>query len=155
MPIEVSRRLVAVFAAIWHSTTGADRIPHLAGKRPIRHISPSQRQARRRHNQSGEPLIDSLQTVQGNRATSYIDPRNFEEFYYGKGKGSRKDAHLSDTSDSKKARRIAGIRKAGLEPIIRVIARNLSEHDALLIEKTLLWKLGKATCERVFRALLG
>lgn len=30
-----------------------------------------------------------------------------------------------------------------MEPIIRVIARNLSEHDALLVEKTLLWKLGK------------
>ena len=26
----------------------------------------------------------------------YIDPRNFEEFYYGKGKGCRKQAHLKD-----------------------------------------------------------
>jgi hypothetical protein len=73
----------------------------------------------------------------------YIDPRNYEEFYFGKGRGSRKDAHLSDTSDSEKKRRIDAIRKAGLHPIIRVIARNLSEHDALLVEKTLLWKLGK------------
>jgi hypothetical protein len=73
----------------------------------------------------------------------YIDPRNYEEFYFGKGRGSRKEAHLSDTSDSEKARRIAAIYKAGLKPIIRVIARNLSEHDALLIEKTLLWKLGR------------
>jgi len=73
----------------------------------------------------------------------YIDPRNLEEFYFGKGRGSRKDAHLSDTSDSEKARRISAIQKAGLRPIIRVIARNLSEHDALLIEKTLLWKLGR------------
>jgi uncharacterized protein len=73
----------------------------------------------------------------------YIDPRNFEEFYFGKGKGSRKDAHLMDTSDSEKTRRIAAIHKAGLNPIIRVIARNLSEHDALLVEKTLLWKLGR------------
>ena len=32
----------------------------------------------------------------------YIDPRNFEEFYFGKGKGNRKYAHLSDESDSKK-----------------------------------------------------
>lgn len=72
----------------------------------------------------------------------YIDPRNFEEFYYGKGRGSRKDAHLSDNSDSEKTRRIAAIQKEGLEPIIRVIARGLSEHDALLVEKTLLWKLG-------------
>lgn len=75
----------------------------------------------------------------------YIDPRNFEEFYYGKGKGSRKDAHLDDASDSRKARRIAEIRKEGLEPIIRVIAGNLSEQEALLVEKTLLWKLGKLT----------
>jgi hypothetical protein len=73
----------------------------------------------------------------------YIDPRNYEEFYFGKGKGSRKDAHLSDDSDSEKAKRIAAIRKTGLEPIIRVIARDLSEHDALLVEKTLLWKLGR------------
>lgn len=26
----------------------------------------------------------------------YIDPRSLEEFYYGKGKGSRKYAHLSE-----------------------------------------------------------
>jgi len=73
----------------------------------------------------------------------YIDPRNFEEFYYGKGKDSRKDAHLSEDSDTEKSKRIKAILKEGLEPIVRVIARNLSEHDALLVEKTLLWKLGK------------
>jgi len=73
----------------------------------------------------------------------YIDPRNYEEFYYGKGKGSRKLAHLSDTSDSEKSRRIKAIHAAGLKPIIRVIARNLSEQEALLVERTLLWKLGK------------
>lgn len=73
----------------------------------------------------------------------YIDPRNFEEFYYGKGQGSRKEAHLKDASDSLKAKRIAAIKKEGLEPIIRVIARDLTEREAFLIEKTLLWKLGK------------
>jgi hypothetical protein len=73
----------------------------------------------------------------------YIDPRNLEEFYFGKGKGSRKDSHLFDSSDSEKTRRIGAIKKAGLTPIIRVIARDLSEHDALLVEKTLLWKLGR------------
>lgn len=75
----------------------------------------------------------------------YIDPRNFEEFYYGKGKGSRKDAHLYEESDTNKAQRIAEIRKAGREPIVRVIAAHLTEPEALLIEKTLLWKLGKWT----------
>lgn len=73
----------------------------------------------------------------------YIDPRNHEEFYYGKGKGSRKDSHLHDGTDSEKTRRISAIQKEGLQPIIRVIARELSEHDALLVEKTLLWKLGR------------
>ena len=73
----------------------------------------------------------------------YIDPRNYEQFYFGKGHGSRKDSHVSDDSVSEKARRIVAIQKAGLEPIVRVIARNLSEHDALLVEKTLLWKLGR------------
>ncbi len=73
----------------------------------------------------------------------YIDPRNFEEFYFGKGKGSRKNAHLNDDSDSEKANRIASIKDEGLEPIIRVIAKDLSKKEALLIEKTLLWKLGR------------
>lgn len=75
----------------------------------------------------------------------YIDPRNFEEFYYGKGCGSRKDAHLLEESDSAKSRRIQEIKREGLTPIIRVIARSLTETEALLIEKTLLWKLGKLT----------
>lgn len=75
----------------------------------------------------------------------YIDPRNFEEFYYGKGKDSRKDAHLDDKSDSAKTARIKEIRREGREPIIRVIARELSENEALLVEKTLLWKLGRWT----------
>jgi hypothetical protein len=73
----------------------------------------------------------------------YIDPRNNEEFYFGKGKGSRKESHRFDNSDSEKTRRIAAIKKENLEPIVRVIARGLNESEALLVEKTLLWKLGK------------
>ena len=74
----------------------------------------------------------------------YIDPRNFEEFYYGKGTGSRKTAHLSDDSDTEKAKRIKAIKKEGLEPIIKVITKDLTEREAFLIEKTLIWKLGKS-----------
>lgn len=73
----------------------------------------------------------------------YIDPRNLEEFYYGKGKGNRKDAHLTDKSDSEKTKRINAIKKEGLNPIIKVIAKELTEREAFLIEKTLIWKLGK------------
>ena len=75
----------------------------------------------------------------------YVDPRNYDEFYFGKGKGSRKDAHLEDKSNSLKVKRINEIKAAGLEPIIRVIAKNLTESQALLVEKTLLWKLGNLT----------
>ena len=60
----------------------------------------------------------------------YIDPRNLEEFYFGKGRGSRKNAHLSDDSDTEKSIRIRAIQKQGLEPIIRVIACNLTEQFA-------------------------
>lgn len=73
----------------------------------------------------------------------YIDPRNFQEFYYGKGKGDRKTEHLHDENDSEKTRIIRDIKSEGLEPIIKVIARNLSEDQALLVEKTLIWKLGR------------
>lgn len=73
----------------------------------------------------------------------YIDPRNFEEFYYGKGIGSRKNAHLKDDSDSEKSKRIKAINKEGLNPIIKVIAKDLTEAEAYLIEKTLIWKLGR------------
>lgn len=72
----------------------------------------------------------------------YIDPRNFQEFYYGKGCGSRSHAHLNDENDSDKSARIKAIKSAGQEPIIRIIAANLTEHDAFLVEKTLIWKLG-------------
>jgi len=74
----------------------------------------------------------------------YIDPRNFEEFYYGKGKGKRKFTHLSDDSDNERTKRIKSIQKVGLEPIIKVIANKLTEKQAFLIEKTLIWKLGKS-----------
>lgn len=91
-----------------------------------------------------------------NRSTSsenfyvyvYIDPRSYQEFYYGKGQGDRKFAHLSDDGDSDKIRIIKEIRKEGLEPIIKVIARNLTEQQAFLIEKTLIWKLGRTLTNR-------
>lgn len=73
----------------------------------------------------------------------YIDPRNYEEFYYGKGMGSRRFDHLSDMSDSEKVARIRAIETEGLLPIIRTVAANLTEAEAHLIETTLIWKLGR------------
>ena len=73
----------------------------------------------------------------------YIDPRNHEEFYYGKGKGSRRFAHLHDVADSEKVSRIRSIQREGLMPIIRTVAAGLTEAEAHLIETALIWKLGK------------
>jgi hypothetical protein len=78
----------------------------------------------------------------------YIDPRNLQEFYYGKGQGDRKLSHLTDVADSEKTRIIKEIKEEGLEPIIKVVARGLTEEQALLVEKTLIWKLGRNLANR-------
>jgi len=70
---------------------------------------------------------------------TYIDPRSFKPFYYGKGHGSRQFSHLLDSKESEKTTRINEIRKEGLEPIIRVVAKGLTEEQALLVEKTMIW----------------
>ena len=88
----------------------------------------------------------------------YIDPRNYEEFYYGKGTGGRKDVHLDATGDSEKAKRIRAIFKQDEEPIVRVIAKGLTAREALLVETTLIWKqrrslenIAHGHCSRHFR----
>jgi hypothetical protein len=73
----------------------------------------------------------------------YIDPRTGKEFYYGKGKGSRKEIHLWTQGKSRKAKKITRIRAAGKEPTIRVIAAALTEDQAFLVEAALIWKLGE------------
>ena len=39
----------------------------------------------------------------------YIDPRDYQPFYYGKGRGSRKQAHLLEDDGSEKFERISEI----------------------------------------------
>ena len=78
----------------------------------------------------------------------YIDPRNHQVFYIGKGTGSRMTAHILEANlreepNSAKTRQIRAIQREGLEAIVRVIARGLTDAEALLVEKTLLWQLGK------------
>jgi uncharacterized protein len=79
----------------------------------------------------------------------YIDPRNLEEFYYGKGTGNRSKAHLLEQGKSEKAARLREIRAAGVEPIIRVIATDLTEDQAFWTEAALLWKLGKRLTNKI------
>lgn len=70
----------------------------------------------------------------------YYDPRNLKLFYVGKGKGKRKQSHLRDYSQSEKVEIIRAIEAENLEPVIKVIAKDLSEEEALLIESTLIWE---------------
>lgn len=71
---------------------------------------------------------------------AYFDPRNYEMFYVGKGRGSRKDAHRSDKAGTPKERRIDDIKKAGKKPDIKVIVINLTDKEALLVEAALMWR---------------
>jgi hypothetical protein len=73
----------------------------------------------------------------------YIDPRNGQPFYVGKGKGSRLFSHLDDQTESEKVRRIAEVRVAGLEPQIDVLRYGLSDADAALVEAAAIDLIGR------------
>jgi hypothetical protein len=75
---------------------------------------------------------------------AYFDPRSYEMLYVGKGRGSRKNAHRPFKSGTEKERRLHEIKKAGLKPLIRVIAAKLTEDQALLVEKALIWRTGSS-----------
>jgi hypothetical protein len=75
---------------------------------------------------------------------AYFDPRNYEMLYVGKGRGSRKNAHRPVKAGTEKERRLHGIQQAGLRPLIRVIAVNLTDDQALLVEKSLIWRTGES-----------
>jgi hypothetical protein len=64
----------------------------------------------------------------------YVDPRDHQPFYIGKGKGNRVYAHLSDASETEKVERISELQKLGLEPVIEILKYDLTEREAFLIE---------------------
>ena len=74
---------------------------------------------------------------------AYFDPRNYEMFYVGKGQGSRKNAHRPNKMGTDKERQIYDIERDGLKPLIKIVATNLTEDQAFLVEKALIWQSGK------------
>jgi hypothetical protein len=73
----------------------------------------------------------------------YIDPRNSQPFYVGKGRGNRLFSHLDDQTESEKVRRIAELRAAGLEPQIDVLRYGLSDAEAGLVEAAAIDLIGR------------
>jgi hypothetical protein len=73
---------------------------------------------------------------------AYFDPRDRTMMYVGKGQGRRKWAHLPNKAGTPMERQLHEIEQAGKEPLIRVIAVNLTEEQAFLVEKALIWRVG-------------
>ena len=73
---------------------------------------------------------------------AYVDPTNLEIRYIGKGTGNRALSHLDSSEESEKFEWIQGLKTRGKEPRIDIIARNLTEENALLIERSLIDVIG-------------
>lgn len=73
----------------------------------------------------------------------YVDPRDEDVFYVGKGVGARATTHLDAEGESRKRQRIRDIRAAGHEPRIDIVAHKLrDEEEAFRVEAALIELLG-------------
>jgi hypothetical protein len=83
---------------------------------------------------------------------AYVDPRNSEIFYVGKGCRARALAHLDEAGETAKIRRIEEIQAANLQPCIDILAHGIAdEQTALRIEAVVidaLWP-GKTLTNKV------
>ena len=73
---------------------------------------------------------------------AYVDPTDLAIRYVGKGIGNRALSHLNSDEESAKVDWIQGLKEIGKEPQIDIIARNLTEETAFLIERSLIDAIG-------------
>ena len=77
----------------------------------------------------------------GHYVYAYVDP-NEAIRYIGKGTGARAVAHLEDRHRSPKTEWIQELKDMNIQPRIDILARNLSERQALRLERTLIDAIG-------------
>lgn len=89
-------------------------------------------------------ITDEIANLLKSYVYVYIDPRNGEPFYIGKGKGSRLFSHLDDQSETEKVLRITEIRKRGMQPQVDILWYGLSDLEATLVEASAIDLIGKS-----------
>jgi uncharacterized protein len=72
----------------------------------------------------------------------YIDPDTGVPFYVGKGVGNRAFYHLGDTAESEKVARVKALHDQGKVPRIELLRYGLTEHEAALVEASVIDFMG-------------
>jgi hypothetical protein len=88
-------------------------------------------------------ITDEMNEILKSYVYVYIDPRNGEPFYIGKGKGNRIFSHLDEESDTEKVARIKEIHAEGKEPQIELLRYGLTDSEAALVEAATIDLIGK------------
>ena len=97
-------------------------------------------------------LPTSVTQKLGHYVYLYIDPRDESVFYVGKGQGNRAFAHLKDTKESAKVKRIREIEAEKQRVRIEILVHGLpNEETALKIEASVIDLLGPAPLTNAVR----